>query len=160
MKRLIAVFLLIALILCGCSSKTTAPFYYCRANFQEEPLESIIDCEGRDIAGHEHQLDFLISLYLMGPSNKDFVCPFPADVQLKETHVSGTQLTVTLTDMNTVSDSRFTIASACMALTCFEISNCETVTVRSGKRTITMNSSMLTLHDSGIPVESTIGGEQ
>ena len=158
MKRLIAVFLLIALFLCGCSSKVKAPFYYCRANFQEEPLESIIDSENRDITGHEHQLDFLISLYLMGPSNKDFVSPFPADVQLQKTHVTGTKLTVVLTNMEDISDSRFTIASACMALTCFEISNYETVTVSSGKRTITMNSSMLTLHDSGIPVESTIGG--
>ena len=158
MKRLIAVFLLIFLILCGCSSQSKAPFYYCRVDFQDEPLESIIASENRNITGHEYQLDFLISLYLMGPSNKDFISPFPADVQLQKTQVSGNNLTVTLTDMEAVSDSRFTIASACMALTCFEISNYETVTVVSGKRTITLNSNMLTLHDSGIPEESTIGG--
>ena len=158
MKRLIAVLLLIALILCGCSSKPEASFYYCRANFQEEPIDSIIGSEKRDITGHEHQLSFLISLYLMGPSNKDLINPFPADVQLLGTQVAGNNLTVTLTDMDAVSDSRFTVASACMALTCFEISNYENVTVISGKRTITMNSGMLTLHDSGIPVESTIGG--
>ena len=158
MKRLIAVFLLAVLMLAGCSTKVTAPFYYCRSDFQTDPIESLIESENRDITGHEYQLDFLISLYLMGPSNKDLVSPFPADTQLQKSQVSGNSLTIELTDMDMVSDSAFTVASACMALTCFEISHYETVTITSGSRSVTLDPGTLTLYDSGIPIDITIGG--
>ena len=158
MKRAIALVLLTVLILCGCSAKTKTPFYYCRSNFQNVPIESIFASESRDVTGHEHQLNFLISLYLMGPSAKDYVNPFPADVHLQSTEITGNRLTVHLTSMDAVSDSRFSIASACMALTCFEISRYETVTIVSGSRSITLNANMLTLNDSNIPTDTTTGG--
>ena len=158
MRRLTALFLLAALILCGCSAKVKAPFYYCRSDFQTEPVESIIGSESRDITGHEYQLDFLISLYLLGPSNTDLVSPFPSNVQLQKTQVSGNSLTVFLTNMDNVSDSRFTVASACMALTCFNISHYETLTIVSGNRSLTLDPTMLTLYDSGAITETTTGG--
>ena len=158
MKRAICLVILLTLILCGCSAKNNVPFYYCRSDFQNVPVESIFDIEKRDISGHEYQLNFLISLYLMGPSNADYVNPFPSDVQLEGTHVNGNCLTVNLTSMDRVSDSRFSIASACLALTCFEISRYETVTIVSGSRTITLTADMLTMYDSGVLMETATGG--
>ena len=158
MKRITAIFLLAALILCGCSSKVNAPFYYCRTDFQNNPVESIIDSEMRDVSGHEYQLDFLISLYLVGPSDTDFINPFPADVQLLKTTIEANHLTIFLTDMDKLSDSRFTVASACMALTCFDISSYDTITINSGTRSITLDPSILTLCDNSIPLDSTTGG--
>ena len=158
MKKFTAFCLLIALLLAGCSSKVTAPFYYCRTDFQEEAIDSLLVSEKRDITGHKYQLDFLISLYLMGPSGKDLVSPFPAGVQLVETHVSNNYLTITLTEMDDISDFQYSIACGCMALTCFEISTYDTVTILSGDRSITMDPSILTVYDSGLPIETNNGG--
>jgi len=158
MKRFFAVLILFSILLPGCGVKEQALFYYCNTEFLHDTQDSVIVSEKRDISAHSGDLPFLISLYLMGPLEKEYVSPFPAGVKLIDTQISADSLTITLDEINNLSDYEYTLACACMALTCMELSAVKMVTVTSGDRTITIDPNMLTLYDSGIPIESTTGG--
>jgi len=158
MKRLFCAALVVLMLFSGCAAKEHANFYYRRTEYQYDAEDSVIVSERRDITGHDGHLPFLISLYLMGPLEKDYVSPFPSSVKLLTTQTQDNNLTVYLTDCSSLSDAEYTLACTCMALTCLEFTNVNTVTVTSAERTITIDPGMLTLYDSGIPVESTNGG--
>ena len=159
MKRILAVLLILALILPGCAVKDRANFYYCRKEYQYKAQDSVIVSEKRDISGHENNLEFLVSLYLMGPLDAEYSLPFPENVKLKGIYFSNDYLTIELTHADALSDAEFSLACACMALTCLELTEAKTVSVISGSRILNLDASMLTLYDSGIPMESTDGGE-
>lgn len=159
MKRILATILILALILPGCSVKEKANFYYCRKEYQFNAQDSVIVSEKRDISGHTNNLEFLLSLYMMGPLDADYSLPFPDNVALKGIFFSNDYLTIELTHADILSDSEFSLACACIALTCFELTEVKTVSIISGSRILNLDASMLTLYDSGIPVESTDGGE-
>ena len=158
MKRFLTLALLVIFCVSGCASKETAFFYFCRAEYPYETEQSVIVGEKRDISGHTGHLDFLISLYLMGPLDMDYVSPFPTEVKLISTEFKDSNLTISLSEIKALSDSEYTLACACMALTCVELTNAETVTVNSGSRCVTIDPNMLTLYDSGLPDDTTTGG--
>ena len=155
MKKHLSLFLVILLLLSGCSAKDHAKFYYSRSEFQYHSPDSVIVSEYRDITGHANDLSFLISLYLMGPLEKDYVSLFPSGVRLLNAELAEKHLTV-----ETLSDSEYSLACACMALTCLELTDAQDVTITSGSRSVTIDPNQLTICDSGTPIETTTGGQQ
>lgn len=158
MKRVLVIILILLMITSGCGIKEHAMFYFCQADYSYETRESFIVSEKRDIQGYSGDLPFLISLYLMGPLEKEHTRMFPEGTQLIEVNFNNTDLIIKLTDTSVLSDSRYTLACACMALTCMELCDATTITIQSAGRSITIDPNMLTLYDTEIPTQSTIGG--
>ena len=155
MKRAVCLLLcgccLIAL--CGCSvfpsgSGEPVSFYYRRADYQYHSSENVIVPEQREISGHGGDLQYLVALYLVGPLDDSLILPFPKETRLLKLEESGDSLLLTLSgNGDSLSDSAFSLACACLALTCLSFSNAEEVTIAGGERTMTITPDNLLLTD-------------
>ena len=156
MKRLLA-FVLSALTLLslpGCSLQAdTHTFYYPRGEYQYGTRDSVLAGEERDISGHSGDLFYLISLYLSGPLDEELISPFPASTRLLSVEQENSHVRISLTDSGTATlDSEFTLAGACLAMTCMELPEVTLVTIESRDRTITLSREQILLFDtSSIP---------
>ena len=162
MKRILCIFLIFSLLfpLAGCSKgiQDEVVFYYRREKFEYGIEDSVVVPEQRDVTGHKGDLSFLISLYLMGPLEEELESPFPTSTRLiSVTPVVGA-LRIELSKLSdSFTDSQFTLACACLTLTCLELTNVQEVTITSGERSITMDRDALVLYDS-ITNETNNGG--
>lgn len=163
MKRilcfLLAVVLLLSLCACGLSDNNSAFFYYRRIKFQygSDTGDGVIVSEKRDITGHRDDLSYLISLYLLGPMDDALVSPFPADTRLLSTRTSAGDIELRLSEMGAdFPDSRYSLACACLALTCLELTDATYVTVISGERSLRLSREDLTLLDTDTENPATI----
>lgn len=162
MKKFFALILSVALLtgLIACvaednSSPGQTCFYYPKARYTYGAKEMVLVPEQRDITGHESDLKYLLALYLVGPLDENLVSPFPAQVRLLSVQESDNRLLVRLTDSGkAINDAEFTLASGCMAKTCFDLMDVESVTIRSGARAVTLGPNDLLLFDDVIPEES------
>lgn len=156
MKRLVSI-LLCALLLCGCSSNAFADgvsFYYRRKNFQHHSDSPVIAAEVREVTGHRQDLQYLLSLYLMGPLDEGLSSPLPAGVRLVSVTKDSGNVTVELTDTGrSMTDAAFSLACTCITMTCKELTDTETVTVISGSRSITSSGEDVLLVDGNAAVE-------
>ena len=118
MKRLLLIAIVLALVfaLVGCS-KPVAPiqdqtgFYYCRAEYAYGSEESIVTSEQRDVTGHQGDLGYILTLYLMGPMEETLVSPFPATTRMLALVQQEETVTITLTDLSReLNDAQFTLA--------------------------------------------------
>lgn len=145
--------------LCGCSVSSSGSggpvsFYYRRADYQYHSSEKVIVPEQREISGHGGDLHYLVTLYLVGPLDDSLILPFPKGTRLLELEESGGSLLLTLSDKaDSLSDSAFSLACACLALTCLSFSDAEEVTIVCGERTTTITPDNLLLTDdiTGLP---------
>ena len=142
MKRLISLFLLLGVLLSGCSMgeriKEPVTFYYIQANYQEE-MGNVIAPEVREAAGHRYDLPYLLALYSMGPSKAGLVSPFPVNTMILPVEHSEDGLVLSILDeIQDMTDAEYTIASACLAMTFLEIIDVEQITVICGDRSITL----------------------
>ena len=162
MKRMLTVFAVICLIpaLFGCGligndAEDKALFYYSRLEYAYGSAESIIVAEQRDITGHAHDLKYLLSLYLMGPLDEELTSLFPGTTRIASTVLDENILTIELIAADKdMTESQFSLACACMSMTCLELTNAETVTIVSGERSITLSADDLLLFDDPIPTET------
>ena len=155
MRRVIAFALLLSWIpaLCGCGffrndDAEGVSFYYRRSEFQYNSEENIIVAEDREISGHSNDLNYVLSLYLMGPLDEALVSPFFPGTRLY--HASRAEdgtITVILSSQDNLTDSYFSLASACIALTCMDHFETDAVSIISGQRSITMTRDSLLLQD-------------
>ena len=149
MKRIIAIFLLTALLLTGCGNRLKEPvtFYYIRAGYEED-MSAIIGSEQREASGHRDDLDYLLALYLMGPAEEDLSSPLPAGTSVLAAEQDGAVVTLELSDSSdSMTDAQFTLAGSCLTLTCLEITDAEYITINSGSRSVTMDAEGLLLQD-------------
>jgi len=158
MKKIICLTLCLLILLPGCGIEDSVNFYYLRGEFQYDRADGVIVPEKRDITGHVGDLEFLLSLYLMGPQDTEYAPPFPHNTKLVSVTMSEEHLTITLSEIAKIlSDSEFTLACACISLTAMELYPAETVSVVTGEREITLTRDALTLYDESTP-STTIGG--
>ena len=142
MKRCISLLLTAILLLSGCAAnvnqgKEPVTFYYLRQHAQEEDYElffseGAIGAEKREVAGHRDDLNYLLALYMQGPTDSDLQFPFPVGSKIMDIHRNGDSVTIV---MNTIS-SRFnemdvTVSCACIAKTCMELTDAAEVTVEA-----------------------------
>lgn len=159
MKRLFcaaaAVSLLLSL-LTGCGQKVKDPvvFYYCKDAYQEN-MDCPIAQEEREVAGNQDDLKYLLSFYLMGPVSKGLVSPLPRGTLLYTITQEDTKLTIEISNTSALlTDSEFSLACACLSMTCMELTNAENVTITSGSRSLTLSRDNLLLNDTVSPEET------
>lgn len=160
MKRIASAFVcfLLLLSLFGCALekpniKEPVKFYYQRSSFAYHTEESVIHAENREAAGHAADLAYLLSSYLIGPTEEGLISPFPAGTKLVSLQQQEHTILIELSDaVHTLSDSQFSLACACISLTCMELTDAQTVTVFNGNQTLSTSREQLLLFD-----ESTVG---
>lgn len=160
MRKIIAAVLIFVLLLSstGCSlfsgqNQASVVFYYEQAEYQYGEQSSVIIGEERDITGHVSDLQYLLSLYMMGPLSDTLQSPFPADMQVLDVKVRMDLVRITVSEeLNTLSDIRHSLALACLALTGIELSGRNSVVIVCGEEHIVMDRSMLTLYDNGAQI--------
>lgn len=150
MKRFMALILAATLLLslAGCSyfSKgQQADFYYLRREYQYTAPVGALAAESKEIGSIDPE--YIIKVYLMGPSAENLRSPFPAGTTFVNVVQDGSALSVGLSLGTSMSDSMFTAASGCLALTLFELPDIDTVTVEAGKHAITIKAGAIVLED-------------
>ena len=154
MKRIISISILLCLLLCGCGQRLKEPvtFYYLNANFEED-MSTVILSEQREASGHRHDLSYLMALYLMGPTEEDLRSPIPRGTRIYTSAYSEDSVELNLSDTDkTLTDSEFSLACACLSLTCLDLTEAQSVTISSGSRSLTMTRDALLLSDSILSV--------
>ena len=153
MKRFMIVLLTVCLILSGCSFggewiKEPVTFYYVRENYQKD-MEQVLASEIREAAGHRDDLSYLLALYSMGPSSDGLLSMLPKNTSIIPTERTNYSITLTLSEnTQSMTDADFTLASACIAMTCMDLMDIQQVTVISGDRSITLREDNLMLNNS------------
>ncbi|MDO5400193.1 MAG: hypothetical protein Q4F17_04325 [Eubacteriales bacterium] len=153
MKRGLILMILAAVLLSGCTAsagglKEPVTFYYLLEQYTYGQDAQVFAPEQWEAAGHRQDLTYLLSLYLMGPSQEGHLSPLPRDTKVYSTKELDRDVFVNISDTGaTLSDTAFTRACACLALTCFDLTDAQSVTVRSGMRSITMTRDTLILVD-------------
>lgn len=153
MKRFQILILICCLFLSGCSNtgeriKEPVTFYYIQENFQRD-MDPVIVSEVREASGHKEDLPYLLALYSMGPSDEDMKSPLPRNTKIEPLGPTEDSLELRLSEnVLTVSDVDYTLASACLSLTCIELTGVSQVTVVCGERSITMQKDTLMLTSS------------
>lgn len=149
---LCAVLVLLSVI-AGCSFphnefEETVQFYYRRAEYSYHSQEPVIAAERREVTGHRSDMDYLVTLYLMGPIDKELALPFPAGTRLEQIQKEEKSLTVKLSDTGrALTDVRFSLACACLSETCIGMGDFDSITIISGARSLTTSSEDLLLTD-------------
>ena len=153
MKRIAAFIIAIAALLSACSTigtsmESSATFYYLHKEYVYGSDGSVIVPEAKAASGSRMSLAYLIALYAMGPTAEEHVMPYPADTKISCTESDNGDVILSLSDSaSALSDSEFTLASTCLALTCFDAVGCSRVTVKLGDRSITMGRGSIVLKD-------------
>jgi len=148
MKRMICIILAFCLILSGCSLtgeriKEPVTFYYVRENYQKD-MEQMIATEVREASGHREDLSYLLALYSMGPSEENLKSPIPRNTLIIPTARTDDSIELGLSESaQTLTDSEFTLAGACIALTCMGLIDVQQVTVICGDRNMTVQDNLL-----------------
>lgn len=156
MKRLLCLILPLCLALAGCELageriKEPVTFYYLRAEYSYGTGESVIVSEDREASGHRSDLSYLLALYLVGPSAETLVSPLPQGTRILSVARTETEIQLELSDLTDVlTDAEFSLACACLTLTCLELTGATQVSITSGARAITMSKDSLALIDSSV----------
>ena len=152
MKRCICLFLILPFFLSGCGVfgeriKEPVTFYYIQEDYQQT-MEPVIVSEEREASGHADDLSYLLMLYLLGPLNDEYISPIPRGAKVLQINQSPNHITLQLSDISKVmSDADFSLASACLSLTCMDLTGAQRVTVNSGEWSVTIHRDLLTLTD-------------
>lgn len=160
MKKMLCtalVMILLVSLLPGCGQKMKEPvtFYYQITNYQENMVSPIAG-EEREVAGYRDNLKYLLTFYLMGPISQELSSPLPRGIQLCGISQEGTELAIEISDTaSALNDSRFSLACACLSMTCMGLTNAERVTIISGSRSLTFDRTNLLLSDTIISEENT-----
>lgn len=153
MKRIATFIIVITLLISACSvvktpSESSATFYYLHKEYVYGSDSSVIVPEAKATSGSRMSLTYLIALYAMGPTAEEHVMPYPAETKISCTELDNGDVILSLSDSaSSLSDSEFTLASTCLALTCFDAVGCSRVTVKLGDRSITMGRGSIVLKD-------------
>lgn len=156
MKRFLSLLLIFCLVLSGCGilaerMREPVTFYYVRSGYDAN-MSQVIGSEERDAAGHRGELSYLLALYLMGPSQEGLRMPFPGSTRVLSVEREGGSITLELSDTGiTLTDAQFSLACACLSLTCLNLTDAETVTILSAERSVTMSRDNLVLFDGSTP---------
>lgn len=171
MKKLTASVLLILWILtlfgCGFRSgdvKEPVEFYYPWADLEtqlkQDPASTVIGSESREASGHTGDLDYLLSMYLRGPLDSQLSSPFPAGCKIVEIRPDGQTLRITLNSaFAQLEDLDLTLACACLARTCFGMTNAAQVRIEAAAPddnssvSITISRTDLLLEDDSTPTQ-------
>jgi len=148
MKKMIALILAACLLLSGCSMlgdriKDPVTFYYIRGDYQTS-MGQVIASEYREASGHRGDLSYLLALYSMGPAEDDFTSPLPKGTKIMVTEHTEAGIVLNLSEnLDNISDAEFTLAGACLGLTCLELTDAQQITILCGDRSMNVTANNL-----------------
>lgn len=151
MKRFLSLILLFCLLLSGCTVlgetiKEPVTFYYVSDNYKHD-MEQVIVPEIREASGHREDLPYLLALYSMGPATENLTSLLPANANIILTERTENAITLSLSgNSQNMTDANFSLTSACIALTCMELTDVQQVTVVCGERDVTIREDNLLLY--------------
>ena len=165
MKNVICLALLLSLLLCstGCSllsgdESDAVVFYYEQTEYRYGQPDGAIGSEERESTIHTTDPLYLMSLYMMGPISTNLQSPFPAGMRVLDVKVRMDLVRITVSEeLNTLSESRRTLALTCLALTGMELCGQESVVIVCGEEHIILDRSLLTLVDNGVQIQNEKG---
>lgn len=156
MKQMISLLLLSCLFLSGCGVggeriKEPVTFYYVSEDYQKD-MQQVIASEVREASGHRRDLSYLLALYSMGPTTEELKSLLPRNTSIRlETHTAeGLALRLSEGAL-TMSEADFTLASACIFLTCMELTDVPEMTIACGERSITIQEDSLMMYNNTTP---------
>lgn len=141
MKRILFLILISAIFLslCACRTQESVPdhpvtFYYLRADISADTTygdaDSVVVPEVQESLEYGSSLNYLLALYMNGPSDSRLYSPFPSDLQIVSIQRSEDSLIVTFNDsLAKLRGIKLTKACACIALTCLGLTNAETISI-------------------------------
>ena len=134
MRKYLALLLVLAmtLSLAACASPSAVTYYYVRN--EDEYLYGVADGvmvgESREAAGHVDDLRYLLILYFHGPVSDYLRSPFPSGTTLEAVVREDDALIIQLSSIVSVMEGMdLTLACACLARTCFGLTDVQTVTI-------------------------------
>ena len=164
--RKLTVFLILLIFLTGCTFQNDdILFSYRQKDLIYGNSQGVIAQERREASSHEDDIQYLLKLYLEGPLDDNLVSPFPPGTALESITFSNQTAYVTLNEVYAELDGMaHTVASACMAQTCFDLTNVETVVIKChsqefGNKSITLTRDSLVLFDDATAPVATEPGE-
>lgn len=152
MKKWIAAGLCL-LLLCGCGRKgkplfDPVYFYYPRTEYDYGSADSAITWEAMDGTGHMDDFEFLLSEYFAGPIDEGLVNPFPVGTTLLSARLERDDFLLEVSaEALTLPEHQFTLGCSCLSMTCFELTQAETVTVSCGEKSLTIRRNGMLLAD-------------
>ena len=132
MKRILSIALVVFCLasLTGCGrpphpADDQIVFYYPRVNINYGREDSVISSELRDVQSRADDVSYVIRLYLNGPVSDELYSPFYSDTTLFGAERVEDTLYITLggKQINQKSQLQFTVACACLAKTCFSLTD-------------------------------------
>ena len=148
MKRFFSGILICRLLLsfwgCGNSKveiQDAVVFYYLRADIQSDRTygdsDSVFVPELQASLTRKNSISYYIALYLNGPSDSRLHSPFPKNLMLQSVYREKNELFVIFSDnLASLSGMDLTKACACLALTCFNLSDAQTHTIQPQSSTL------------------------
>ena len=160
MKRCMILFLILALMLMGCSNQNTfekpCSFYYLHTESDAVQVDGIMTVQIQE--GHNLEIMTLLKRYLEGPTDPAMRSPFPAGLKLESMKLTENTLYLTLSDeFARLSGIAQTLACACLCRTCFELTQVEFIEIRcatekfNGKDFLTFDRQIICYHDTFQP---------
>ena len=152
MKKWIAAGLCL-LLLCGCGRKGKPLFdpvylYYPRTEYDYGSADSAITWEAMDGTGHMDDFEFLLSEYFAGPIDEGLVKPFPMGTTLLSARLEEDDFLLEISpEALELPEHQFTLGCSCLSMTCFELTQAETVTVSCGEKSLTIRRNGMLLAD-------------
>lgn len=167
MKRLISMFLIVALCFCfpACSQEaakiqTPVNFYFRRAELTFGGDTGVICAQQAESEGHEDDLSWLLRSYFETVPDEGLTSPFPIGTTLISITIDERNADVILSDILGLKQGMdLTIACACITMTVLDLTDVETVTIRThgaklgGAEQIVMDRSCLLLIDNSAEEE-------
>ena len=134
MKKVLCLALLLSLCLSltACAKDTAVTYYYVRdeEDYQYGTADGVMVGENREAAGHINDLRYLLILYFHGPVSDNLESPFPSGTGLEELVQDGDTLHIRLSGIVAIMEGTdLTLACACLARTCFGLTDAETVVI-------------------------------
>ena len=165
MKRIICLCIVVSVLLSlgACRKQNSSylspkTFYYCKETISYNSTSSVISSEIRDCESYNEEITDILNLYLSGPVSKEYISPFPRGVELIALEINESGAHVLLSaEFSDLSGIGLTVASACLSMTLFELTECETVTIQAensqldGLDSITITQADLLLIDEYTP---------
>ena len=150
-RRILCIILAVVFLMSGCSISgkrvnQSVTFHYLCSEYPSE-LCCVIASEEREATGHMGNLSYLIALYLMGPTTDEYAMPLPAGTKISAQYNDGHVLLELSNMAQAMSDLDFSLACACLSMTCMEIVEAEDVTIRCVDREKVITRNSLTLND-------------
>lgn len=158
MKRFLCLTLIFTMFLSGCGIpgeriKEPVSFYYVRETYQKDMGEVILS-EQREAAGHKSDLPYLLALYSMGPTTEGLTSPFPPNTKIIPTEHTKSGIVLSISEnAETMTDAQYTLASACLAMTCMELTHTPQITVVCEDRSVTIDPDNLITYVSMEPTQ-------